>query len=83
MAACSDRWLSSIVEPLDKVVERFKEIKNDAERRKRYFDVLFPSSLVERCCRYLADFDHYRLKKKGLEDDAKKVCSAVLVRAAR
>ncbi|EKX46864.1 hypothetical protein GUITHDRAFT_107219 [Guillardia theta CCMP2712] len=51
-----DRWLSSIVEPLDKVVERFKEIKNDAERRKRY----------------LADYDHYRLKKKGLEDDAKK-----------
>eukprot|EP00960_Hanusia_phi_P008335 237886-Hanusia_phi.AAC.4 len=29
--------------------------------------------------RYLADYDHYRLKKKGLEDDPKKVVAATIV----
>mmetsp|Transcript_35130 Transcript_35130/g.72395 ORF Transcript_35130/g.72395 Transcript_35130/m.72395 type:complete len:392 (-) Transcript_35130:170-1345(-) len=50
-----DQWSNKVHSPVQKMLERFKGIKDDDERRKRY----------------LSDYDHYRHKKKTLEDDPK------------
>mmetsp|Transcript_25603 Transcript_25603/g.60830 ORF Transcript_25603/g.60830 Transcript_25603/m.60830 type:complete len:380 (-) Transcript_25603:406-1545(-) len=50
-----DTWNIHVQTPVNKMLERFRGIKEDEERRKRYLD----------------DYDHYRHKKRTLEEDPK------------
>ena len=46
-----ERWKAQVDEPIKTITDRMQEMKDDAERRKRY----------------MADYDHYRSKKMNLE----------------
>mmetsp|Transcript_72151 Transcript_72151/g.117030 ORF Transcript_72151/g.117030 Transcript_72151/m.117030 type:complete len:402 (-) Transcript_72151:331-1536(-) len=59
-----ERWNAQVTEPIGVIQERVKEIKEDADRRKRY----------------MADYDHYRRKKKSLEGEGSKDKAAEKVR---